>query len=54
MPIIRVTDDTTAAEIHEAIAHLSSLPTCETRERRIDALLDELLERRADTVGLSH
>ena len=46
MPIIRVTDDSTEAEIVEAIAHLSALPACETRERRINALLDELLERR--------
>lgn len=46
MSIIRVTDDTTPTEIHEAIAHLSALPACETRERRINVLLDELLERR--------
>lgn len=46
MSIIRVTDESTAAEIHEAIAHLSELPAREARERRINALLDELLERR--------
>lgn len=41
-----ITPDTTASEIHEAIAHLASLPACEVRERRINGLLDELLERR--------
>ena len=46
MSIIRVTDDSTEAEITEAIAHLSALPACETRTERTDALLDHLNEMR--------
>lgn len=47
LALIRVTDDTTEAEIHECIALVSRSAPSDGRTARIDALLDELLERSA-------